>query len=84
MRPTEQQSLHFNLGYLPDVPYTFRCAGRSAPLQRHTPETLAAARASQPILRAFPDASLSHFVKAVLPSDAIAMMTVSTLRPSAL
>lgn len=78
MRPTEQQSLHFNLGYLPDVPYTFRCAGRSAPLQRHTPETLAAARASQPILRAFPDASLSHFVNAVLPSDAIAMMTVST------
>jgi hypothetical protein len=78
MRPTEQQSLHFNLGYLPDVPYVFCCAGRSAALQRHTPETLLAAREAQPILRAFPDASISHFVDAVLPSDAVALMTVTT------
>ncbi len=78
MRPTEQQSLHFDLGHLPDIPYTFRCAGRSAPLQRHTPETLQAAREAQPILRAYTDASLSHYVDATLPSDAIAMMTVTT------
>jgi hypothetical protein len=78
LRPTEQRSLHFNLGHLPDLPYTFRCAGRSAPLRRHTPDTLRAAREAEPILRLFPDASLSHYADTVLPSDAIAMMTVTT------
>ena len=78
MRPTEQETLHFDLGYLPDALYTFRCAGRSAPLQRHTAATLAAARQAQPILRLFPDARISHYVTAVLPSDAIASMTVTT------
>jgi hypothetical protein len=78
VRPTEKASLHFNLGHLADVAYTFRCAGRSAPLQKHTPATLLAARQSQPILRLFPDASISHYVAAVLPSDAIASMSVTT------
>lgn len=83
MRPTERLTLHFDLNRFPDVPYIFHCAGRKAPLVRHTPATLKAARASSPILRVFPDDALSHYVEAVLPSDALALMSVSAGKKSA-
>ena len=77
MRPTERQSLHFDLAHLADVPYTFNVALTSVPLVRHTAQTLAAARETNPLLRLFPDERLSHYVDVDLPSDAIALMYVT-------
>jgi hypothetical protein len=56
---------------------TFRVAGHEDPVLVHTPETRAAARAKNPLLRLYTDDELTHYVEARLPSDAIALMSVT-------
>jgi hypothetical protein len=77
VRPTEQRRLHFDLAGLEEIPYIFYVADKSKSLSRHTSETLSADRASNPLLRLLPDARLTHYVDAELPSDAIALMWVA-------
>lgn len=78
VRPTEPHLLHFELPpEAAEESLTFRVAGREDRLLAHTAETRAAARATNPLLALCSDAQLTHYVEAPLPSDAIALMSVT-------
>ena len=81
-RPVEQRSVHFDLSHLDGAPeYTLHACLEEHPLQRHTPETLEQARAATPLLRAIPDERLTHFAELELPSDAVALLSVTAAEP---
>ena len=77
-RPTETQLLNFSL---PRVEagheLTLNVAMRSYPMRCHDTHTRNEARASMRFLRHVPDADLSHYIEAPLPSDAVAMIEVT-------
>src|SRR4051794_2060065 len=78
-RPVERRTLHFDLSHLePSVDYTLHACLEEHPLRAHTAETLGNARAAVPLLRALPDQRLTHFAELNLPSDAVALLSVTT------
>jgi hypothetical protein len=78
-RPVERRSLHVLLPFLaPDRRPELHVGLRRYPLQRHTPQTLAAARETNRALRRLPDEQVTHFIDDVeLPSDQAQLLLVS-------
>lgn len=80
-RPYETKTLHFDLSHAPaGVQHTLQVGGKTYPLTAHTPDTMAAHAAANPVLARIPAAqsSLSHYAENVpLPSNASIILRVN-------
>lgn len=78
-RPTERRTLHFDLSHLPtDNDYQLHACLRTHPVHAHTAQSRRAARGDLRFLAAVPDQRLTHYVEVDLPSDAVALLQVTT------
>ena len=78
-RRVERRTLHFDLSHLDgSSEYTLHACLREHALEPHTRETLRQAREATPFLQEIPDHRLTHFAHLDLPSDAVALLTVTT------
>lgn len=81
-RPVERRGVHFDLSHLgTGREYTLHACLAEHALRPHTAETREQARADTALLRAIPDAHLTHFAELDLPSDAVALLSVTTPDP---
>jgi hypothetical protein len=70
--------LHFDFSQLDQSQsYTFHHSLFSAPVRRHSPQTLASARQANPLLSLVPDDHVTHFVDAELPDDTVVLTYVT-------
>ena len=77
-RPLERRRLHFDLSHLDTAnEYTLHACLEPHPVHAHTAESRQRAREAAPVLRAVPDERLTHYAELDLPSDAIALLSVT-------
>ncbi|GAA5187289.1 hypothetical protein GCM10023322_35340 [Rugosimonospora acidiphila] len=78
-RPTERRTLHFDLSHLPaDDDYQLQAALRTYQVHAHSAESRRDARRELGFLAAVPDHRLTHYADTELPSDAVALLQVTT------